>query len=487
MNNTNKNISETTIQQLEFMRQRRRITIVIVVSVLLILTAVVGWYLSGWIRNTGRFLPNTYINGINISRMELMQAVDELDCTYEHPDVTITQKDGSVMTIHAADYDYHYDILSKVKPIYYDIDYSRWYQSYFKPNDYTIEVQPEYDINKLFSICQNNTWGSKINVDAKLVCRDNSFSIKDEEYGDFLESDDVASYVVDCFKKGIYDVDLRVSGLYTEPSVKAIDLLDELTELNNEYHYTITYDFNYAIEQLTGWDIYNWRLKDGTIDRSKVEEYVAMLAKKYDTFGTTRKFRSTSRGDIYILQGQYSMGQYGWWTDQERTVNKLLKYIDMGQDMIVEPEYVVLPDSGYTYKGVENARSLGDDIGNTYIEVDLSSQHMWYYKNGNLEFETDQIVSGLFSDPDRKTPGGIFSVYAKNKDYTMKAPTYSVKCKYFMRISFEGVGFHDLNRSSYGGSTYLTNGSHGCINMKLDEVEKLYNMVELGTPVIMYY
>lgn len=34
-----------------------------------------------------------------------------------------------------------------------------------------------------------------------------------------------------------------------------------------------------------------------------------------------------------------------------------------------------------------------NDIGNTYIEVDLSRQKMWYYVDGELYVETD-IVSG---------------------------------------------------------------------------------------------
>lgn len=50
------------------------------------------------------------------------------------------------------------------------------------------------------------------------------------------------------------------------------------------------------------------------------------------------------------------------------------------------------------------ANSYGvNDLGNTYIEVDLTEQYMWYYQDGNVIFESD-IVSGLASDPERKTP-----------------------------------------------------------------------------------
>ncbi|MDE5590106.1 MAG: L,D-transpeptidase, partial [Acetatifactor sp.] len=31
------------------------------------------------------------------------------------------------------------------------------------------------------------------------------------------------------------------------------------------------------------------------------------------------------------------------------------------------------------------------------------------------------------------------------------------------------------------------NGSHGCINTPYDAMARIYEMVEVGTPVVMYY
>ena len=223
-------------------------------------------------------------------------------------------------------------------------------------------------------------------------------------------------------------------------------------------------------------------------DKAKHLHIVENLAKKYDTFMTDRHFTTTDGRNITISQGRYSTGQYGWWMDQEKTVEKLLEYIENGQSVTVDPIYVQL-DTGYTYEGFEHGRSKDGDIGDTYIEIDLSAQHLWYYQDGELKFETLNIVSGKATDPNRKTPGGIYSVYTKSTNYTMVAPdnSYRAKCSYFMRLSFEGIGLHDLSRGQYGGNTYINNGSHGCINMKYSEVQTLYNMVERGTPAILYY
>ena len=51
-----------------------------------------------------------------------------------------------------------------------------------------------------------------------------------------------------------------------------------------------------------------------------------------------------------------------------------------------------------------------------------------------------------------------------------------------------GIGIHDASwRSKYGGEIYKTNGSHGCINTPYNEVSALYDMVEIGTPCVMFY
>lgn len=50
------------------------------------------------------------------------------------------------------------------------------------------------------------------------------------------------------------------------------------------------------------------------------------------------------------------------------------------------------------------------------------------------------------------------------------------------------IGIHDASwRSEYGGEIYKKSGSHGCINTPLDEVAKLYDLVEIGTPCVMFY
>lgn len=48
-------------------------------------------------------------------------------------------------------------------------------------------------------------------------------------------------------------------------------------------------------------------------------------------------------------------------------------------------------------------------------------------------------------------------------------------------------GIHDANwRSTFGGQIYLTNGSHGCVNVPPANMPALYQAVKVGTPVVIY-
>lgn len=445
-------------------------------------------YFGGWINSMGKFLPNTYINDTDVSGMTPKQAASAIQVGPTTEYLTVTKKDGDSERIPLDYFDYKYDLFADVKEIFDQIDYAGWVGSYFKTTNYTTESEAQYDSDKLEYLLRSTVWGSVDTSDAKIKFGDDGYYIEPEVYGDTVNIEILTDYVEKKVSEGALTVDLTDSGCYTEPKVLSADLQDKLEEMKEKFNFIITYDFDYTTETLTGADVSEWVKSDGSIDRSKAENYIAMLAQKYDTFMTTRSFRTTERGVITMAQSRYSTGQYGWWIDQEKSVDKLLQYIENGESITVDPMYVTL-DTGYCYEGFESDRSADSDIGNTYIEVDLSAQHMWYYENGELKFETDQIVSGKATDPARKTPEGVYSVYTKSENYMMVAAdgSYRTRCSYFMRCSFEGIGFHDLSRSSYGGDIYINNGSHGCINMKYSEVQTLYNMVARGTPVIMYY
>ena len=131
-----------------------------------------------------------------------------------------------------------------------------------------------------------------------------------------------------------------------------------------------------------------------------------------------------------------------------------------------------------------NGTIYGRSMGNTYVEISIDRQHMWYYKNGKLIVETD-VVTGN-ADGWHNTPKGFHSIYSRARNTTLSGPGYSSFVEYWMAFC-GGCGIHDASwRSRFGGSIYKGDGSHGCVNTPIDKVRIIYNNTTTGTPVIIY-
>lgn len=199
------------------------------------------------------------------------------------------------------------------------------------------------------------------------------------------------------------------------------------------------------------------------------KDFIEELANEFDTYNVPRDFQTT-RGDIVTIE----KGTYGNRLNKKDEIEYLEDAFKSGVKEIHTPSYT----HEALYKG-EN------DIGDTYIEVDLTEQTMYYYEKGEIIIETP-IVSGNIRSG-HKTPARVCYVYNKQTDRILRGPGYASPVDFWMPVN-GAIGIHDATwRSSFGGEIYKTNGSHGCINTPYDAMVTLYDKVEIGTPVIMYY
>ena len=187
------------------------------------------------------------------------------------------------------------------------------------------------------------------------------------------------------------------------------------------------------------------------------------------TFGLAHTFKTSLGATINLNAG----GDYGWCIDKEETTQALLQAIEDETQGNLDPVYL------YT----ANDRSA-NDIGNTYVEVCISQQKMWCYKDGVLVTETP-VTTGNHATGYDTPAGSVWAVDAKKSDCDFKLYPSHV----MFWLPFNGdVGIHDASwRTEYGGDIYLTNGSHGCVNTPYTEAEKVFNAIEIGDPVIVYY
>ena len=135
------------------------------------------------------------------------------------------------------------------------------------------------------------------------------------------------------------------------------------------------------------------------------------------------------------------------------------------------------------------------DWGNTYIDADLSAQYVRFYKGGELVWESS-CVSGQTSSG-HGTPTGVYQVNSNKTTNTTLVgldedndgePDYRTDVSYWIPFVGNLVAFHDASwRYTFGGTVYVYNGSHGCINLPANAAASLYNLADVGTPVLVHY
>lgn len=223
--------------------------------------------------------------------------------------------------------------------------------------------------------------------------------------------------------------------------------------------------------ELSGRDYLNLYDEDFNLIAEKVEDFVRMVAGETDTLKKTREFK-TATGQTKTV----APGIYGWSLNIEKTTNRILE-TKTGQ---IEPAYT-------TYARRDDR---SNDIGSTYMEIDIDNQKFYGFVDGKLVLESN-IVTGFVGKAD--TPRGVFYMWAKEEDAVLKARSrvsgldYETPVEYWMPIDWTGIGLHDANwRSVFGGQTYINNGSNGCINLPPEFAPQVFETFEIGTPVIVH-
>ncbi|MDD6696423.1 MAG: L,D-transpeptidase family protein [Firmicutes bacterium] len=272
------------------------------------------------------------------------------------------------------------------------------------------------------------------------------------------------------------EIDLEKAGCYEEPSVYADDakLTERLAQMKQYTDLRIVYHFGQQEEVIDGSVLSGWLLVDEetnkvSVSEEKIDDFVVMLRKKYDTIFRSREFQ-TSYGNTITIEG----GDYGWWMNYSQEQEQLKEMIENGESGERIPVY-------YQTAAVYGSQ----DYGNTYVEINLTAQHLFLYVNGEKKMESEFVSGNAARGFD--TPAGIYGITYKEQDAMLVGENYETPVSYWM--PFNGnIGLHDaIWRDSFGADIYKKSGSHGCINMPYLKAKELYGEIAKGTPVICYY
>ncbi|WP_261806587.1 L,D-transpeptidase family protein [Lapidilactobacillus luobeiensis] len=342
-------------------------------------------------------------------------------------------------------------------------------------NKNTVQVNDENLKAFVTKTTQTLNPGRTATKNATLEKTSTGFAIKPEVQGTKLNASKLLATMKTAIDQGQRRI--QVKSTYDKPTVtkESATLQTALKKLNKIEQVTGTYTIAGKTETISSAQIRSWLTYSAGkigLDQSALASYLSGLNNQYATFDDTRAFKSTKRGTVSV-----PAGIYGWSINVNTETANLTEAILAGKDFTRTP---AIQGSGYS--------NSGTDIGNTYVEVDKTNQHMYVYINGALKISTD-IVTGK---PGQDTPSGVWSVWAKERNSTLKGKNddgtdYASPVSYWMPIDTTGVGIHDSSwQPKYGGDWYKTHGSHGCINTPPKVMAQVYALVSTGTPVLVF-
>lgn len=440
--------------------------------------ALLGLYIGFGIYYNNHFFPKTTIGGIVCGNKTAEYVEAQNIANGKDYLLTITDRKDSRFPIVGTDFGYEYDARGEEKEILKTQNGFFWPVAIFQTHTHELNRSFSYDSDSLTAQIDAlplfDEEYIEPPVDAHLDITEDDYQVVDEVEGNTPIRDNIVAEITVAIDDQKTQVTLS-DDCYEKPSVLASDsiIADTAAAIEKYTSSTVHYTIDGADENLDKGKILSLLDigEDGnvTLNDDRLTAYVQHLASTYNTYGDVRKFK-TSKGDTVKIGG----GDYGWVVSKSHEKEQLLKDLTGGQPVEREPVYE------------QRALQSGtDDIGDTYVEIDYTNQHLWYYKEGELMTETD-IVSGNISRGNG-SPDGIFKIAYKERDATLVGENYASKVKYFMPFAYN-VGIHDASwRDEFGEEIYKTSGSHGCINVPAKKAKKIYETLEVGTPVIAYY
>ena len=422
-------------------------------------------------------LPNTKLNGSDISYLMIEDVFNKDWTDYS---IKLNRADGKSDFFKPQKINYKETFNGSKKLIQNQF---MWPFSFFNSRNVKLDVEISYDNNKFEEFLKNTLILKAVKhpEDAKIVYKDGQYTIKDEIVGTYITKEKLKESILIAISERKDSIDL--SQISEQPKVKKDDkkLNDALKKYEKISKLKYTLLIGDLKETLEGDVLSNiFTFVDGELkpDEQKARDYIRRIAIKYDTFRIDRKFTTTGKGVITVPGKD---GIYGWQIDVNKTKDALVEKMITFESSEIEPIFI---HKGYFY-------DKNGDIGNTYIEIDITRQHMWFYKDGKLLMDTD-IVTGDVAKK-AETPVGVMKVWSREKDKNLKGLSpqgydYVSHVDYWMPINWTGVGIHDASwrNGKFGGSLYKTEGSYGCINTPIDKVKVIYDNVKIDTPVVVY-
>ncbi len=470
-------VDKSVYEQINKRKKGKKIVAIISISVG---GVILLCYLTLSIWFSFHFNKNTYIDGQNVSYHTVKSVKNTIDTYMSEYTLSVNGRDHASFVISPEDIDMTIQAVSNEKSIKKKQNGFLWFLYLNNMRkDYKTSYKVTYDKEKLYQFLKDQDCMQEKNMekpkDAYVVVEKSEAVIIPETEGSYLDTDKVQEVIETALEQVKATTDLDKEACYENAEITADS--KEIADRKKALETYLAVQINYSIDRVSwtldastfgDWLYYDagkWKFK-----KKSVQAYVEQLAETYDTVGTTRTFQTYTGRYVEEIGSRY-----GWKIDVEAETKGLRETLASGRSQERIPEF---SQTGAAY-------TKSDDIGYSYVEVDLSNQHVYLIVSGKLVTDSP-CVTGCVKNG-HGTPDGLYSVTYKESPSVLRGEDYETKVNFWMPFN-RGIGLHDATwRSEFGGDIYYSSGSHGCVNLPYKKAAVIYENIYAGMPVICYY
>ena len=448
-----------------------------VIAVLLLLT--VAAYGFGVYYFTRHFLPGSLVNGFNCSYMDETEAEELLTRETAAYVLAVQTRGNGQESISADEIALSYTSDGSIRDLMHGQNRFLWFLSFGQHIAYEVPASVSFD-QLLLEKRMDSLNCMKDNVapvDARIEDTGEQFEIIPETVGTQVNRERLEEEIVRALTTGDPVVNLEEDGCYDNPSVYADDerLIKDCEQMNGLTDVVITYDFGDRKETVDREVIRGWLTRDENgdliLDKEQISAYVVSLGEKYDTVGLPRTFETYDNREVAL-----SGGDYGWVIDREKEADALYQAVTDQKTQVREPVYQQSAMSRDT-----------NDIGYTYVEIDLPNHRLVVYRDGVPVVDTGILSSSA-------TPEGVYKIQDMQSPADVNGKTVNY------RISFgEGLGIQDDPEINFdnmftgnydagdSGSGFVSwAGTGGNVLVSVDQAALIWQNVTEDMPIVVY-
>lgn len=507
--------TNTSNKPKSFLRVHSKLGKAILIS-LAILIAVLGAFVLGLrIYYSNHWYPNTWIGDRDVSGMSCEDSMELMNYVYENYQLNITGRNDGSHTITQGEINYQVNIKDSVKEQFNAQHSSFPILTLGQKKQVNLTLNAAYDENKLSQLLKNSVLyvGNEDYPIVKPQDADVVFSkkkqylvVQNEVVGNSLNLNAFMAAVKQALVTGHEKLDLTDEttnpDVYEKPQYVSTDssLQQKAAACNAAALRWFSWKIDKGVSETIGPEkIYSWCQYNGgkvTYKKTAIQNWVEKVCLKYKTVGITRTFKNHAGKKIKV-----SGGDYGWAFHYDTMLKQVMTFLKKNADPALQQAYMDDPSAEqkkaltvtkkpkfantafkYDYENKAN-----DWDTKNFTEISLSDQMVYVWRKGKVVFKC-RTISGR-PVPDRETRKGAYFIKEHQPHRVLKGDDYETPVDNWVRIMWTGTGFHAAPWQpwySWKKTTYLTRGSHGCLNLAVEDSKKIYKLTKYMEMVFIY-